>query len=410
MCFSDRTPEQGPFVCVVRELDRAGEEVDRFQRLVPTARQLAGTGQPVHGSFAHARQLVGLGGPDEVGVFGLRRLGVVVGERRRMLVGAVALEPVGEHRVQTPPPRLRYRPVRDFAGEGVLHRERALPVRSTHGDCDDQIAIFEQAEVGLTAAEQVHDALPRESSAYHCSCLQGGFLGFRKTVDSRGENGMDGIRHGELRRASFEELLDELLEEERVAVGTLDEQVADVGGDRGQPLLEELVHGVAGQRIEPEDGRIASPRSPGWPLVEDLRPCRRDEHHRSPHVGDDPLEQVEEIGLGPVDVLDDENRRPARSDLGQERHCRRVQALAGIEWMELGRDVQTESEREDLASLELHENVVLGSTLPQPEVLAHDVTKRAIRDPGAVRKTPARAVDGGRILTRERVPQLADEP
>ena len=98
------------------------------------------------------------------------------------------------------------------------------------------------------------------------------------------------------------------------------------------------------------------------PDVEDLRPRRRDEHHGCAHVGDEPLEKVEQIRLGPVDVLDDEDDRTAGGELLDERHGGGVEALASVERVKLGSDVEPEREREDLAPFEPRDDLVRRSS------------------------------------------------
>ena len=54
------------------------------------------------------------------------------------------------------------------------------------------------------------------------------------------------------------------------------------------------------------------------------------------NVGDEPLEQVEQIGFGPVNVLDHENAGRRRRELLDETDRRHVQSLACVERMESG--------------------------------------------------------------------------
>jgi hypothetical protein len=149
---------------------------------------------------------------------------------------------------------------------------------------------------------------------------------------------MDGVGHRKVRivasdhpsvlrldeHAAVDELADELLEEERVPVGAIHEQVAQLFRQLRELFLEQLRDCVDGQWVEPEDGRVALAGSPRRPDLENLRPRRRDEHHGRAHVGHEPLEEVEEIGLGPVDVLDDEDEWRAGGELLDEAHGRGV--------------------------------------------------------------------------------------
>ena len=87
---------------VRRQRDRAVVELDRLVELVASACEPAGARQPVHGTRTDAIELVGLVAPDEIRVLVLGRLGVVVREGGRPLVGAVSGEPVRERACSRP--------------------------------------------------------------------------------------------------------------------------------------------------------------------------------------------------------------------------------------------------------------------------------------------------------------------
>ena len=142
---------------------------------------------------------------------------------------------------------------------------------------------------------------------------------------------------------------------------------------------------------------------------EDLRPCRGDEHHGRPHVGDQPLEEIEQIRLCPVDVLDDEDDRGAGRELLDKGHGGRMKPLARVEGMKLGCDVESEREPEDLAALETRGDLGSRNTFPECEVLAHHFAERPVRDARAVREAAARATRWSGLLRRESLPELADE-
>ena len=170
-------------------------------------------------------------------------------------------------------------------------------------------------------------------------------------------------------------------------------------------------HGAHGQRVEPEHRRVALPGPPRRPQVEDLRPRGRDEHHGRARVRDEPFEEVEQVRLGPVDVLDEEDRRtvgrraPRRTRL--RRACSRSRASSG--W----RSGATSSPRASARisrPAETRDDLIRGRPLAQPEVLAHHLAERPVRDPRAVGKTPSGAIERRRVLLGERVPELAHEP
>ena len=211
-------------------------------------------------------------------------------------------------------------------------------------------------------------------------------------------------------RATVDQLTDELLEEEGVAPGSLHEKLAKIVGKYCRKhLVEHLRRRGRSERVEPEDGRVPSSRSPARALIEQLGPTSGQENDRRPSIREDALEKIEEVRLGPVDVLDEDDRGRRGCELFDEGNGRRVQSLAGIERMKLWSNVEPEREPEDLASLERHGHLLDGGALAQPEVLADDLPERPVRDAVAVGETTARSNDRGTLLLREHVPELVDE-
>ena len=77
-------------------------------------------------------------------------------------------------------------------------------------------------------------------------------------------------------------------------------------------------------------------------MIEEIRPSGREEDDGCTDVGDEPIEQIEEVALGPVNVLDDENGWRDRSNLFDERDRVTVQPLARVEGVQVRRDVEPE--------------------------------------------------------------------
>ncbi len=210
--------------------------------------------------------------------------------------------------------------------------------------------------------------------------------------------------------AAVDELAHELLQEEGVPVCALDHQPTDVvGKDAGKHPVEEKRGVLSRQRIEPEHRGVPPRRAPCGTNVEDLRAGGGHEHHRGTNVGREALEKVEEVGLGPVDVLDEENGRAVGCDLLDELDRRCVQTLARIERVYAGRDVEAEREREDLALAEPRGHLLRGGALGQPVVLADDLAERPVGDPGAVCEAAPGAGDGCRSLVFEHRPELVHQ-
>ena len=73
--------------------------------------------------------------------------------------------------------------------------------------------------------------------------------------------------------AAVHELPDELFEEERVSLGTLDNEIAKIVREgRGEQLVEHARHVLRRERIEPERRHIPPAGSPVRAAVEQLRP------------------------------------------------------------------------------------------------------------------------------------------
>ena len=211
-------------------------------------------------------------------------------------------------------------------------------------------------------------------------------------------------------RATVDQFSDELLEEERVAPGSLHEKLPKiVGKDRREHLVQHLRRRGGSERVEPEDGRVPPSRSPGRALIEQLRPSSGQENDGRPSIRDDPLEKIEEVRLGPVDVLDENDRGRRGCELLDERNGRRVQSLTRIERVELWSNVEPEREPEDLASLERPGRILDGGALAQPEVLSDDLPERPVRDAIAIGETTAGSNDRGTLLRHEHIPELVDE-
>jgi hypothetical protein len=65
------------------------------------------------------------------------------------------------------------------------------------------------------------------------------------------------------------------------------------------------------------------------------------------HVAEEPLEQVEQRLVGPVEVFEQDDRRALARQLAEEVHPCLVQAVARRERMQVAGDVEAEREAED---------------------------------------------------------------
>ena len=118
---------------------------------------------------------------------------------------------------------------------------------------------------------------------------------------------------------------DELLHEERVPLGTPDDQIPEIVRKLdGEQLPQHPRRGLGGKRLEPDGCRISAAAAPAGTAIEQLWPSRREQDDRCTRVTCDALEEVEEVVFGPVNVLDEHDHRHLGCDVLDEAHDRLV--------------------------------------------------------------------------------------
>jgi hypothetical protein len=122
----------------------------------------------------------------------------------------------------------------------MLDHELAIVDRARRSAWGDEIAFLEDAEVRLVAVEQVEHRCPPEDAPDHSAGLKRCLLPRRQSIDAGSEDRMHRVRHREACAARVElpspfvpdecarvdELPDQLLQEEGVAVGALYQKVS----------------------------------------------------------------------------------------------------------------------------------------------------------------------------------------
>ena len=209
---------------------------------------------------------------------------------------------------------------------------------------------------------------------------------------------------------AIDEHADELLDEERVPLGTVDEQFLQTRRNIGREQLAEQQPGVRGRkRLELENAR---PRAlpPARPALVQLRPGGRDHEQRSFDPLDQPFEQLEHRLLGPVQVLDEQRDRPVSSECGQELDPGVLEAVTGDQGMKIARDVEPQRQGEQRPLAQALEDSLRWIGVEQPEVLLQHFRERPVGDPLPVGEAAARALEGLRVLLGEPAPELAHEP
>src|SRR5207253_5129920 len=141
------------------ELERLLERDDRLVDLVTSESERRRPPSPGHRLLAPLGQLLAPAGPREVCIFGSDGLQVVVGEQCGVIVVAFGtlLEPAGEGHVQLRSLRLWQARVGDLACERVLDCVLAFAGNRGADATTDEVAVFQQAEVGTPAADQLVD-------------------------------------------------------------------------------------------------------------------------------------------------------------------------------------------------------------------------------------------------------------
>src|ERR671936_77575 len=150
--------------------------------------------------------------------------------------------------------------------------------------------------------------------------------------------------------------------------------------------------------------------APSRPALEKLRPRGREQEQRSSHSAEHVLEQIEQLSLGPVNVLHEDDRRPLGYDVRHELGPGVLKAVAGCERVQIPRDVETERQPENLAVAESLECDFWRVALQEAQVLLQDFAEGPIRRSRSVRETSTRVAQRLGALVGKALPELAREP
>ena len=219
------------------------------------------------------------------------------------------------------PARARHRRVRDLAHEPVLERVLLLALDPRDGLAADQAALLERAEQ-LARSRRCGSAAARAGRARRPCRPRRRRAGSRarparaRRGAPRGCSGSSSAASSRVVRAALGDDGGELLDEQRVALRGRGETLGVVACARArQQLRRELraspaasgssESAVARERPPPHAGRSA--KSSG--RVERDESRRTSSRPRAQH-----LDQVEQARIGPVDVLEDEQRRLVARD------------------------------------------------------------------------------------------------
>ena len=247
---------------------------------------------------------------------------------------AALVEPRREPLVQLGARRLRQRVVRGVADEEVpeavriitgqrralgpnqilAHKDRQPRIRVTLLRCkrDDRAAM---------------EFLPLDRAALEHNALLA-----RELVEARREQRLDCRRHDDVAAPGLAHHRDHFLDEERVPVGGCADSCAQAVLDRvaREQLCDQLACLDRGERLEQRRGRVQLAAGPAGPLFEQLgaRHAEKQDRRVARKVAD-VLDEIEERGLAPVHVVEDDDERLRLRDRFEELAKRPGRLLRG---------------------------------------------------------------------------------
>jgi hypothetical protein len=229
------------------------------------------------------------------------------------LLARASLEPAGEALVELCARLLRDRFVGSLADEHVPKSKNVFPGEVRPLGADQALAregeqVAARARAHVVRAE-VGDGAPLEDLARDRGQFDHRTLFGGETVEASGEKGLDRRGHPQLAAVLCREG-DHLLDEERVALGDLDDPVALAFGQLrlSEKVGDQHLRRALRERFQHQHHRARLGRGPRRPLLQKLRTSEADEEHRRvARPLREILDQVEKARLGPVDILEDEH-------------------------------------------------------------------------------------------------------
>ncbi len=313
------------------------------------------------------------------------------------------LEPVSEPRVQPRAQLLRHRRVGDVADQHMVEAEAVVAGKERAVGAYELLAPERQQRAADPRSggviEQLADRAAVEEAALDRAALDDGALLRLEPVDARGEERLDRRRH-RVGLGVVAEVREQLLDEERVPFRGRDDPLAQLRRELVRERVDELVRVVVAERLEDDERRAPTRRSPRRPHVEEIGASGAEDEDRCvARRVRDVLDQVEQRRVGPVDVVDDQHERPRRGERlehSPERPGGLVGRAASVPLADRPGD---EPRREVAVSVAREELVEIAD-------VAHDVREREV---GHALAVGSAAADHDPRLVGERVEQLARE-
>ena len=304
--LEQRGAERGQQLAVAAQGGRALQQPRARRGVAAQQRGLGGRREPLRRRLRERR--VGLA---ERGAGGVRLGEVVAGG----LVGraGLGLEPARDRLVQLGAPAARQVAVGGLADQRVPEAER-VAARQLGALRPDQLSLRERDEA--RRGRLGHELRVRvEAAPLHRGVLEQGPLAGVQPREPRRQHGLDA--GGELARGGADG--DELLEEQRVALGGLDDLLGRARGELAGCGDEPARVGLR-ERVEHE--HLVAGLRPRRARLQQLRPGDADEQDRVVAREDgEVVDEVEQRRLRPVQVLQhDDQRALARCRLEQPAH------------------------------------------------------------------------------------------
>jgi hypothetical protein len=255
--------ESAPKRPIRAEVDGAAEQGDGRPCVLSRARSSGGGGQPLGATFTESRV-----GRPELDPVAMRLLQVVADDLVGSLVAQLGRQPVRVTPVQRRALPLRDRLVGRVANEDMAEAE-AVVARHSRPIGPDHLLPHEREQMGADLASLALRKKLEDSATVEEPSFDGAELDHRpllpgEPIDRSRQQRLQGRRHLELAVSGLGVHRDELLDEEGVPLGGLDDPRPPLGGD-----LSELRHQCLAvrprQRLERQQGRVRLRRSPTRP-------------------------------------------------------------------------------------------------------------------------------------------------
>ena len=336
------------------------------------------------------------------------------GDDLEIVVDALAellLEPARVLLVQSGAELLRHRVVRGVADQDVAEAKAVVGGEEGAIGAEELLA-NEAQEMHADAfphvdGEELRDRAAVEQPPFDGCSREYVPLLLVQPVDPGRQERLDRRRDDEFLVRSFRLHGEDVLDEERVPLGCRDDPLARVVAQVSLAfeVPDQPLRLVVRQRLERNEDRVRPRRGPRWPDVEQVRPREAEQEDRgASREADHVLEQVEQCGLGPVNVIQHDHERLLATDCFEQLPERPGDFL--------GRSALVRRAHRDSEALRDRLGVVLVRNESCERAfgvgdLVDDLRERGVSDRLAVGEAPA---DDDACVCRECTDHLVREP